>query len=50
MIVITGAAGFISSCLVAYLNEQGYKDLILVDDFSHKKKKANYQNKIFKSN
>jgi ADP-L-glycero-D-manno-heptose 6-epimerase len=48
MIVITGAAGFISSCLVAYLNEQGYKDLILVDDFSHKKKKANYQNKIFK--
>jgi len=48
MIVITGAAGFISSCLVAYLNELGYKDLILVDDFSHKKKKVNYQNKIFK--
>tara|TARA_Y100000739_G_C20563084_1_gene443990 strand:- start:136 stop:1101 length:966 start_codon:yes stop_codon:yes gene_type:complete len=48
MIVITGAAGFISSCLVAYLNELGYKDLILADDFSHKKKKVNYQNKIFK--
>ena len=48
MIVITGAAGFISSCLVAHLNKLGYKDLILVDDFSHQNKKANYENKIFK--
>ena len=48
MIVITGAAGFISSCLVAHLNESGYQDLILVDDFSHQNKKANYKNKIFK--
>ena len=48
MIVITGAAGFISSCLVAHLNELGYQDLILVDDFSQKNKKANYENKRFK--
>lgn len=34
MIVITGAAGFIGSCLVARLNEAGYNDLILVDDFA----------------
>lgn len=48
MIVITGAAGFISSCLVAHLNELGYKELVLVDDFSRPEKKANYENKIFK--
>jgi ADP-L-glycero-D-manno-heptose 6-epimerase len=33
MIVITGAEGFIGSCLVAKLNELNYNDLILVDDF-----------------
>jgi len=48
MIVITGAAGFISSCLIAYFNELGYKELVLVDDFSRPEKKANYENKIFK--
>jgi len=47
MIVITGAAGFISSCLVAHLNELGYKELVLVDDFSRPEKKANYENKTF---
>lgn len=31
-IVITGAYGFIGSCLVATLNERGYTNLILVDD------------------
>ncbi|MDE2223350.1 MAG: ADP-glyceromanno-heptose 6-epimerase [Candidatus Omnitrophica bacterium] len=31
MIVVTGAAGFIGSCLVAGLNERGRYDLILVD-------------------
>lgn len=48
MIVITGAAGFISSCLVAHFNKLGYKELVLVDDFSRPEKKANYENKIFK--
>jgi ADP-L-glycero-D-manno-heptose 6-epimerase len=33
MIVITGAEGFIGSCLVARLNANGYNDLVLVDDF-----------------
>lgn len=33
MIVITGAEGFIGSCLVAKLNQHHYNDLILVDDF-----------------
>ncbi len=32
-IIVTGAAGFIGSCMVSYLNKQGYKKLILVDEF-----------------
>lgn len=47
MIVVTGAAGFIASCVVASLNEQGYKDLILVDDFSKKGKTPNYEHKTY---
>ncbi|MCW5916157.1 MAG: ADP-glyceromanno-heptose 6-epimerase [Ferruginibacter sp.] len=46
-IVVTGAAGFIGSCLAGYLNEQGYKNLILVDDFSRKDKIPNYIEKGF---
>lgn len=48
-IVITGAAGFIGSCLVGFLNNTGYQNLILVDDFSRKDKEANLSNKRFVS-
>ena len=48
-IVITGAAGFIGSCLTSYLNGKGYTELILVDDFSRKDKKANLEGKKFLS-
>ena len=47
MIIITGAAGFIGSCLTAGLNAKGYKDLILVDDFSKSEKDSNLKDKIF---
>jgi len=47
MIIITGAEGFIGSCLVAGLNEAGYNDLILVDDFSHGSRSKNLANKKF---
>lgn len=47
MIIITGAAGFIGSCLVARLNEEKIYHLGLVDDFSSDKKKRNYENKRF---
>ena len=47
MIVITGAAGFIASCLVGYLNEQRFYDLVLVDDFSKLEKKGNLEGKQF---
>src|SRR6185312_422432 len=46
-IVVTGVAGFIGSCLVGFLNENGYENLILVDDFSHEKKKKNLADKKF---
>lgn len=48
MIVITGAAGFISSCLVSKLNEERFFDLILVDDFNRPEKKANYDGKTYR--
>ena len=41
MIVITGAAGFIASALVARLNEENITNLILVDDFSNPEKNKN---------
>ena len=42
MIVVTGAAGFIGSVVASELNQKGYNDLILVDDFSKKEKERNY--------
>lgn len=47
MIVITGAAGFIASCLAAKLNEEEFYDLILVDDFSREDKKRNFEGKRY---
>jgi ADP-L-glycero-D-manno-heptose 6-epimerase len=41
MIIVTGAAGFISSCLVAELNAKGFKDIVVVDDFSREDKNQN---------
>lgn len=42
MIVITGAAGFIGSCLAAGLLEAGFADLVLVDDFLRSDKLPNH--------
>lgn len=46
-IVVTGAAGFIGSCLTGYLNQQGYHDLILVDEFNRPDKAPNLEGKVF---
>ncbi|TXI14387.1 MAG: ADP-glyceromanno-heptose 6-epimerase [Pedobacter sp.] len=47
MIIITGAAGFIGSCLVHKLNEAGYHDLVVVDDFSNPVKNKNLEGKTY---
>ena len=46
-IVVTGAAGFIGSCLVGLLNQQGFSDLILVDEFDRLDKAPNLEGKVF---
>ncbi len=47
VIVVTGAAGFIGSCLVGYLNHLGFSQLVLVDDFSVAAKTGNLEGKAF---
>lgn len=47
VIAITGAAGFIGSCLAGYLNGLGYTNLVLIDDFSHPEKTANFLEKSY---
>lgn len=47
MIVITGAAGFIGSFLTGYLNNQGFTNLVLVDDFDIPSKQRNLSDKVF---
>lgn len=46
-ILLTGAAGFIGSYLLGYLNRQGYSNIIIVDDFSRADKAPNLINKKF---
>ena len=47
MIIVTGAAGFIASCLVSKLNQEGFKDIVLVDDFSKEEKNRNFEGKTY---
>ncbi|MFN0049515.1 MAG: ADP-glyceromanno-heptose 6-epimerase [Cytophagales bacterium] len=45
MIVVTGAAGFIGSCLIARLNQDNFLHIIAVDDFSKLDKLPNLEGK-----
>lgn len=47
MIVVTGAAGFIGSNMVAKLNAENFKDIVLVDDFSNEAKNKNFEGKTY---
>jgi ADP-L-glycero-D-manno-heptose 6-epimerase len=48
MIIVTGAAGFIGSCLIARLNELNFNYIIAVDDFSFPEKNKNLEGKQIK--
>ena len=47
MIIVTGAAGFIGSCLVSKLNSLDKNNLILVDNFVSLEKDKNLKGKFF---
>lgn len=47
MIVITGAAGFIGSCLLYKLNQEGVSNIVLVDDFTREKNNTNFFGKHY---
>jgi ADP-L-glycero-D-manno-heptose 6-epimerase len=46
-ILLTGAAGFIGSYLLGYLNKKGYTSIIIADDFSEEDKWFNFDSKQF---
>ena len=48
MIIVTGAAGFIGSGLISRLNQDGFKNIIAVDDFSKIEKAENLEGKTIK--
>ncbi|MDB4835238.1 ADP-glyceromanno-heptose 6-epimerase [Cyclobacteriaceae bacterium] len=45
MIVVTGAAGFIGSCMISRLNQDNFNAIIAVDDFSNEEKNKNLEGK-----
>ena len=47
MIIVTGAAGFIGSNFVKKLNNEGFKDIVIVDDFNNPEKNKNIEGKIY---
>ena len=46
-ILLTGAAGFIGSHLLGFLNKQGYANIIIVDEFDNEDKWFNFDDKQF---
>jgi len=47
LIVITGGAGFIGSCVVRHLNDKGMKNLVVVDELGQSEKWKNLVGKQF---
>jgi ADP-L-glycero-D-manno-heptose 6-epimerase len=45
MMVVTGAAGFIGSCLISRLNAENFNYIIAVDDFTNAEKNKNLEGK-----
>lgn len=47
MIIVTGGAGFIGSCIVRTLNDSGIEDIVIVDDIHDTDKWMNMRNKKY---
>lgn len=47
MIIVTGGAGFIGSCVVRTLNDEGVEDIIIVDNIASTDKWMNIRNKKY---
>jgi len=47
MIVVTGGAGFIGSCIVRTLNDAGIEDIVIVDNIASTDKWMNMRNKTY---
>ncbi|OFX80051.1 MAG: ADP-glyceromanno-heptose 6-epimerase [Bacteroidetes bacterium GWE2_29_8] len=47
MIVLTGSAGFIGSCVLSKLNQEGIYDILLVDKFNNPLKNENFKDKKY---
>ncbi|MBQ7592856.1 MAG: ADP-glyceromanno-heptose 6-epimerase [Synergistaceae bacterium] len=47
MIIVTGGAGFIGSCVVRTLNDAGINNVVIVDDIASSEKWKNIRNKKF---
>ncbi|HWY38269.1 MAG TPA: NAD-dependent epimerase/dehydratase family protein, partial [Bacteroidia bacterium] len=47
MLLITGAAGFIGSCLLSELNRAGLENIVISDDFTNEEKNRNLMGKKF---
>lgn len=45
MIIVTGAAGFIGSCVIEKLNQENFNDVIAVDKFDNAEKNKNLESK-----
>lgn len=45
MIIVTGAAGFIGSCMIRKLNDENFNAVVAVDDFSNPRKLRNLEGK-----
>ena len=47
MIIVTGGAGFIGSCVVRTLNDKGINDIVIVDNIGSTDKWFNIRNKKY---
>ena len=48
MIIVTGGAGFIGSCIVRTLNDSGIEDIVIVDNIATTDKWLNIRNKKYR--